>query len=84
MSNANASADAKLGDFTSGLKRSRKSLKHVLRRIDGSAAKATFDNLRAERRQAMTAASAAIDRQIEALRKDMKAALRPDGDKAKN
>lgn len=67
--------NAGLDTFERGLKRSKTCLKRVLRRLEGSKAQATFTALEPERRQMMIAAGAAIDRHIETLRKDLKAAL---------
>ena len=74
----NATPNAVLDEFERGLMRSKKCLKRVLRRIEGSKARATFVGLKSERREAMMVAGAAIDRQIAALRKEMKSALNLD------
>lgn len=80
---AHTKPSAALDEFEHGLKRSKKSLKRMMRRIEGSKARATFADLKAERRESMVVAGAAIDRLIDALRREMRSALSHDDRQSK-
>jgi hypothetical protein len=72
-----------LDEFEQGLNRSKKAMKRLSRRIEGTIGRSTFAGLKAERREAMIASGAEIERLTALLRKDVKAALNLDDRKDK-
>ena len=64
---------ATLHEFEAIVKSARKSLKHVLERIDGDEARATFTGLKAERQFALRDRGTKIGEAVEKLTKDFEA-----------